>query len=74
MPTLVVWGEYDRVTSRQTAEELRDAIPGARLVIIPGAGHVSNQEQPTLFNTAVREFLANAQVETSSQGRASKAP
>lgn len=58
VPTLVVWGEYDTVGSRRQAEGLRDAIPGARLVVIPGAGHVSNQEQPALFNAAVREFLA----------------
>jgi pimeloyl-ACP methyl ester carboxylesterase len=32
------------------------AIPGAKLVVIPGAGHVSNLEQPVPFNDAVREF------------------
>jgi len=38
------------------ARQFHDAIPGARLVIIPGAGHVSNLEQPALFNAAVRDF------------------
>ena len=33
------------------------AIPDAKLVVIPGAGHVSNLEQPERFNQAVREFL-----------------
>ncbi|MDP2675488.1 MAG: hypothetical protein Q8Q00_11390 [Dehalococcoidia bacterium] len=36
---------------------MRDRIPGARLVVIPGAGHVSNMEQPERFNAEVREFL-----------------
>ena len=33
------------------------SIPGARLVLLPNAGHVSNQEQPAAFNAAVRAFL-----------------
>ena len=37
-------------------ERMRDAIPGAELVVIPGCGHVSNLEQPDRFNAAVREF------------------
>lgn len=61
VPTLVLWGEFDRVTSRQEAEQLRDGIPGAKLIVIPGAGHVSNQEQPALFNAAVRQFIAALQ-------------
>jgi pimeloyl-ACP methyl ester carboxylesterase len=73
VPTLVLWGEYDGVTSRQEAEQLRDAIPGAKLVVIPGAGHVSNQEQPALFNAAVRQFLADVQPETVERRSASKA-
>lgn len=57
VPTLVLWGEYDRVTPLSESEQLRDAIPEAKLVIIPDAGHVSNQEQPARFNGAVRDFL-----------------
>jgi 3-oxoadipate enol-lactonase len=38
---------------------LAAAIPRARLVIIPEAGHVSNQEQPAAFNAAVRAFLTS---------------
>jgi pimeloyl-ACP methyl ester carboxylesterase len=33
-----------------------DAVPDAKLVVIPGAGQVSNLEQPELFNDAVRKF------------------
>jgi pimeloyl-ACP methyl ester carboxylesterase len=60
-PTLVVHGECDRVVPLSTARELSAAIPGARLVVIPDAGHVANQEQPDAFNAAVRDFLSTAE-------------
>lgn len=56
VPTLLLWGEADVRSPLSVAEQLRDAIPGARLTVIPEAGHVSNVEQPALFNAAVREF------------------
>jgi 3-oxoadipate enol-lactonase len=56
-PTLVLWGEADTVCSLDEARAIRAGIPGARLEIIPGAGHASNQEQPDAFNELVRRFL-----------------
>ena len=41
------------------AKSIADAIPGARLAIIPAAGHLSNIEQPAAFNAAVLDFLAS---------------
>ena len=38
-------------------EAMRDAIPGASLVVVPGAGHLPNLEQPALFNAALNRFL-----------------
>lgn len=57
VPTLVMWGEQDRVTPRPEAEFLRENIPGAAFEIIPGAGHLSNLEQPEPFNRALTAFL-----------------
>ena len=58
VPTLVVFGAEDVITPAETeGRGLADAIPGAKLVIIPNAGHLSNLEQPEAFNGAVREFL-----------------
>jgi pimeloyl-ACP methyl ester carboxylesterase len=57
VPALVVVGEQDELTPPSESELLRDRIPGARLVAIAGAGHLSNLEQPQAFNAAVREFL-----------------
>jgi pimeloyl-ACP methyl ester carboxylesterase len=50
VPTLLIWGESDVRSPLHVADQLRENIPGARLVVIPGAGHVSNMEQPTAFN------------------------
>jgi pimeloyl-ACP methyl ester carboxylesterase len=50
------------VTPRDKSEQLRNAIAGARMILIRGAGHLSNQEQPVQFNAAVREFLAKVAV------------
>lgn len=57
-PTLIVVGEDDKATPVDSARKMLEAIPGSTLVIIPGAGHVSNLEQPEQFNKALREFLA----------------
>jgi pimeloyl-ACP methyl ester carboxylesterase len=55
-PTLLLWGELDQRSPVAVAEQLQAAIPVARLTVIPRAGHVSNLEQPSQFNQAVREF------------------
>jgi pimeloyl-ACP methyl ester carboxylesterase len=57
VPALVVVGEQDELTPPPESELLRKRIPGARLVTIAGAGHLSNLEQPQAFNAALREFL-----------------
>ena len=57
VPTLLVWGDDDRRSPKNIAEQLRDGIPKAELAIIPRAGHVSNMEQPEKFNAHVRRFL-----------------
>jgi pimeloyl-ACP methyl ester carboxylesterase len=56
-PTLVLCGEHDGVTPPAVGTRLIAAIPDARLVTIPGAGHLAAVEQPERYNAAVREFL-----------------
>ena len=53
VPTLVVVGENDTITPPSDAERMAAAIPGARLVRIAGAAHLSNYEKPEDFNAAV---------------------
>jgi 3-oxoadipate enol-lactonase len=57
VPTLVVAGEDDRFTTVADAEALVAAIPGARLVVFPETGHLSNIESAEGFNAAVLDFL-----------------
>ena len=56
VPTLLIWGELDARSPLSVARQFENAVPDAQLVVIPGAGHVSNLEQPERFNDAVREF------------------
>jgi pimeloyl-ACP methyl ester carboxylesterase len=56
-PTLVVVGEEDVATPVHRAERIAAAIPGARLVRIPRAGHTSPVEEPDAVTVALREFL-----------------
>jgi pimeloyl-ACP methyl ester carboxylesterase len=57
-PTLLIWGDDDRRSPSQIAEQLHAAIPGSQLAIIPNAGHVTNMEQPGAFNALVRDFCS----------------
>ena len=59
--TLLIWGDSDTRSPLSVARQFEDAIPHAELVVIPGAGHVSNLEQPGAFNEAVRAFCRAAQ-------------
>jgi pimeloyl-ACP methyl ester carboxylesterase len=56
VPTLLIWGELDGRSPLGVARQFEEAIEGATLVVIPGAGHVTNLEAPERFNEAVREF------------------
>jgi 3-oxoadipate enol-lactonase len=58
-PTLVVVGALDRLTTPDMAREIVARIPGARLAVIEGAGHLSNIENPAAFDRAVLDFLAS---------------
>jgi pimeloyl-ACP methyl ester carboxylesterase len=59
VPTLLLYGANDVRAPRAVAEDLHEAIPGSRLVLLPGAGHVCNVESPQAFNDAVRRFLSD---------------
>lgn len=58
-PTQIIVGELDLSTPPADARLMAEQIPGARLAVIPSAAHLSNLEQPGLFNETVRSFVAN---------------
>ena len=55
-PAIVIVGEDDKLTPISMAEEIQQKIAGARLAVIPNAGHLSNFEQPDSFNTVLADF------------------
>lgn len=59
-PTLVVVGGAEGPPLQAAAQALADAIPGAALASIPGAGHLSGTEDPKAFLAAIEPFLRGA--------------
>lgn len=57
VPTLVVWGEQDRLISSRYAQEFGDAIQGSEVLIVPNCGHIPQMEQPEITYEAVAKFL-----------------
>lgn len=58
VPTLVLVGDEDGITPPTLSKQLTDLIPGARMEVIAGAGHLANLEQVLAFNTAIDRFLS----------------
>jgi pimeloyl-ACP methyl ester carboxylesterase len=58
IPTLVVTGADDEVIAPAESEALAAAIPGARLRVLPDAGHMVAWEQPEAFARELRDWLA----------------
>jgi pimeloyl-ACP methyl ester carboxylesterase len=58
VPTLVLVGEKD-TPYLQASDYMSKTIPGAQHVVIPEAGHASNQDNVEAFNNAVLSFLKN---------------
>jgi pimeloyl-ACP methyl ester carboxylesterase len=60
VPTLVMVGEHDLLTPPADSDLLAQQIPGAKLVTIDQAGHMSNMENPDAFNEALLAFIDDA--------------
>lgn len=57
-PTLLILGEKDVPYIHAAVAALEKGIVGARKVVVPGAGHIVNMEEPEAFDRALAEFLA----------------
>jgi 3-oxoadipate enol-lactonase len=57
VPTLVITGAEDEMIPVEESRRMASAVRGAKLVIVPGAGHLANLEQPVAFNDALHAFL-----------------
>ena len=58
-PTLVIVGEQDALTPLPDSQLMAQKIKGAKLETIPNAAHLSNMEQPEVFNSAMRSFFSS---------------
>jgi pimeloyl-ACP methyl ester carboxylesterase len=56
VPTLLLWGDSDARSPLTVARQFEEGIPDTELVVIVGAGHMSNLERPEQVNAAVRAF------------------
>lgn len=56
-PTLIIWGEHDRVFPVAVGEELHQKILGSTFVTIPQAGHMPQWERPELVNRSLIEYI-----------------
>lgn len=57
VPTLVLVGQHDAPSPPDVVRVWQERIPGSELVVIPGAGHLSNMEDPETFNGALTDFI-----------------
>jgi pimeloyl-ACP methyl ester carboxylesterase len=57
LPIQVITGDDDRIVPTADSLKLAGVLPGAKLVVIPNAGHVPHEEQPAAFMQAVDEFV-----------------
>ena len=58
VPTLIAVGADDRWSPPAQHRAIAALIPHARLVVIPGAGHMLPAERPAAFNAAIADWLA----------------
>jgi len=57
MPTLIVWGDHDRIIPVEQGRATHEAMPGSRLEIFEGTGHYPHCEHPDRFVAAFVEFM-----------------
>jgi len=57
MPTLIVWGDHDKIIPLAHAYQAHDAIPHSRLAVMEGVGHFPHVEEPARFVEILRDFL-----------------
>lgn len=57
VPTLLIWGDQDGITSRAQHDEIAEAIPGSRLEVISGSGHLTTVEAPDVVVPLLTDFI-----------------
>jgi pimeloyl-ACP methyl ester carboxylesterase len=69
VPALVIQGTADRITDVSQGAGLASAIPGARLELLEGGGHIVNARDPIRVNLLLRDFVAGIHPDPGGSGR-----
>ena len=68
VPTLVVWGDRDRLVDPALAPRVAATIPGARLLVLEGVGHVAQLEDPVITARAALGLIEDTRGATPQSG------
>jgi pimeloyl-ACP methyl ester carboxylesterase len=66
VPTLIIWGDRDKIIPVDQGRATHDAIPGSRLEIFEGAGHFTHCDQPDRFCEVLTDFMRTTSPSTTS--------
>ena len=69
IPTLIVWGDQDRMIPIAHAKAAHEAMPTSQLSIIKGVGHFPHVEDPVQFAHTVTAFVHNTEASTVDRAR-----
>lgn len=58
IPTLIIIGEHDKLTPIEHSQKMKSAIPNSKLEVLKNSGHISNIENPGVFNKVLNDFLS----------------
>ena len=61
VPTMLIWGEKDRVIPMTHGQQAHELMPHSRFEILPGAGHFSHNDHPERFVALLSEFIADTE-------------
>jgi pimeloyl-ACP methyl ester carboxylesterase len=61
LPVLIVWGSRDPIIPVSHAEAAHESLPGSRLEVFPGAGHLPQLEEPGRFVAVLERFLVETE-------------
>jgi len=61
MPTLIVWGDQDKIIPLVHACQAHEVIPNSRLEVMEGAGHAPHVEDPVRFTQILMDFLSTTE-------------
>ncbi|MHB8510450.1 MAG: alpha/beta fold hydrolase [Candidatus Dormibacteria bacterium] len=72
LPTMIVWGEADRIIPVSHAYDAHRMMPGSRLEVYPGVGHFPHRELTGRFTTDLEDFMAGPPARPLAEGEWSR--